>query len=437
LACAATAALGDDFGTRHAWTVDVDVGYPSVSSDLDPWTSGGFGKLRFAEDAGFAGNHATAEYRGHIANTLWVKTVLDYADDASSGLDVTEAYLDWRPLPTSANQHHFRFGAFYPPFSLENGDTGWASPFTTSWSTINSWIGEEIRPLGVEWRLRRRLSFAGSPHEIGAFASVFYGNDPAGTLLFWRGFALHDRQTRLNDRLELPPAPVFGPGGVVVGTRPQSLEPIDEIDDQPGYYAGVEWRYARRALVQLAMYDNRADPDAFADGQWGWRTRFNHLGAQFDLPHEIGLVTQWMSGATYWLIAVTPTGLRTPATTLVDDEFDAAFVLLTKQLSAAHRISARYDRFEFARTDELTIDSGHAWTLAYAYQPTAKLAVAFEWLAIESTRDLWADFYGLPRGDRAPAAAPAQLPLALAHDPLTAVGVGHPQFLWISMWTKA
>jgi hypothetical protein len=228
----AATALGAG-GDRHAWTFDVAVGYPATSTNLDPWTEGGEGKLRFADDGGLAGNHFAAEYRGRITDTLRVKAVLDYADDASTGLDVTEAQLEWRPVPKSVVQHTFRFGALYPPFSLENSDVAWASPFSTSWSTINTWLGEEIRPLGAEWRMRRRLGFAGAPHELGAFVSAFYGNDPAGTLLFWRGFAMHDRQTRLNDKLPMPPMPVFGAGGIVVGVRDQSVEPIEEIDDAP------------------------------------------------------------------------------------------------------------------------------------------------------------------------------------------------------------
>src|SRR5690606_3431571 len=115
----------------------------------------------------------------------------------------------------------------------------------------------------------------GSPHELRAFAAAFYGNDPAGTLLFWRGWSLHDRQTRLNDRLALPPAPVWS-AGTVVGMRPQTLEPIAEIDRRPGTYAGAEWRYGRRALVQVAHYDNGADPLVFSGGQWGWDTTFRH-----------------------------------------------------------------------------------------------------------------------------------------------------------------
>ena len=55
--------------------------------------------------------------------------------------------------------------------------------------------------------MRRRLEGFRSNHEIRAFAAGFYGNDPAGTLLFWRFWSLHYRQSRLNDELLMPPRP--------------------------------------------------------------------------------------------------------------------------------------------------------------------------------------------------------------------------------------
>ena len=397
LALTQTAVAGE-LGARHQWTFGVDLNHPTVSSDLGAFTGGGLGKLRFdSSEASLGANRVMIDYRGHLAKTLWAHVVADYVDDASSGFGLTEAYLDWRPLPRSRNQFEVRFGALYPPLSLENGAAGWESPFTTSFSAINTWYGEEIRPAGTEGRIRRRLGAPGSPHEISAFAAAFYGDDPAGTLLFWRGFSVHDRQTRFNDRLQMPPGLVFGAGGTFVGLRDQWVEPVSEIDHSPGYYAGFEWRYARTALVQLATYDNRADPNAFADGQWAWHTRFRQLALQIGLPADFGLVAQWMDGKTDWLLGVTPTGSVTPGTSLAEDRFESKFVLLTRRIAEKHAVSVRYDTFDFTRGQtDLNIDSGHAWTLAYRLRLTAKLEVAAEWLAIDSWRDLWPVFYGVP-----------------------------------------
>ena len=199
--CAALPARAD--GDRHQLRLEFDAGFVRASSELDSWPSGGLGKLRFAEnDDGFGASRFFAEYHGRITPTLVGTATMDYVDDASAGLGLTEAYLEWRPIPTSRNQHQVKLGAFYPPLSLENGGHGWHSPFTYSYSAINSWLGEEIRPVGAEWSLRRRLGFAGSPHELRAFAAGFYGGDPAPRLWIQRmpGRACALRRIRARSR---------------------------------------------------------------------------------------------------------------------------------------------------------------------------------------------------------------------------------------------
>jgi hypothetical protein len=394
------AALGVESGDRHQWQLEVDAGYVAADTPLGPWTEGGLGKLRYAEtNDGFVSSRVFAAYHGRIADA-WSATVIgDYRDDASSGVDISEAFFEWRPIPTSRNQHQVRLGAFYPPLSLENGDPGWHSPFTYSYSAINTWLGEEIRPIGAEWSLRRRLGFENSPHELRTFASAFYGNDPAGTLLFWRGWSVHDRQSRLNETLPMPPRPVFDFSGTIVGYNPQSVEPFAETDHEPGYYAGLEWRYSRRVLVQLAHYDNRADPNSFSDGQWGWGTAFTHAAVQASLPWQVGLVAQWASGSTSWISGARPDGQPSPFAELVTDDFDAEFVMLTRLFGGSHRLALRYDRFETHRDEappELRSDDGDAWTLSYRYEHSARLRAGIEWLRIESRRDLWSQFYFEP-----------------------------------------
>ncbi|MDX1562249.1 MAG: hypothetical protein R3305_04955, partial [Gammaproteobacteria bacterium] len=262
-----------------------------------------------------------------------------------------------------------------------------------SFSAANAWLGEEIRPIGAEWRMSRTIGAPGSPHQLDTFASMFYGNDPAATLLFWRGWSVHDRQTRLNERLPLPPL-VFDQGSnppVVIERR---LDPIAELDDEPGFYAGGEWRHAQNARIGLAVYDNRADPYAFRDGQWGWDTVFWNLSLQVELPAGIGLIAQRMFGDTTWLSATTSDGRLTPATRLVVDDFDASFLLLSKTLAERHRITMRHERFDITR-DGLIPDRGDATTVAYQYSINAQASVQLEWMQIDSMRELWPLFYGV------------------------------------------
>jgi hypothetical protein len=386
----ASAELSD----RHELTIGLDWHLTDTDSTLGAWPDAGYGKLRFDSEGGVEEwSRLAVEYRGRIAPELFAHAVLDYIDDASEHVGLTEAYLEWRPLPTGANRHRFRFGAFYPAFSHENSDIAWESPYTRSFSAINAWLGEEIRPVGADWRLTRRLGAPASGLEIGVVGGVFFGNDPAGTLLFWRGWAVHDRQTRLNERLPLPPLvfPAAGNGPDTVIER--ELDPIAEIDDEPGFYLGGKWHYARRARLSLAFWDNRGDPTAFRDGQWAWGTRFWQLGGQFELPGKLGLIAQHMRGDTDWLTYVTTTGMTTPQTALETDEFESSFVLLSRMIGKGHRLSLRLDDFDLWRPGKLEVDRGDATTVAYDYAINARFRMRLEWLRIESSRDLWPIFY--------------------------------------------
>ncbi|HEU4617300.1 MAG TPA: hypothetical protein VFV10_04630 [Gammaproteobacteria bacterium] len=384
---------------RNVWSLELELSAPNASTGLTAWTDGGISKLRYDESDGAAtASRLVAEYRGRLAPTLFAHVVADWVDDASSGLDLTEAYLDWRPIPKSRLRQRVRIGAFYPPLSLDNGGPGWSSPSTISSSAINTWLGEEIRPLGAEWSARRTLGAPGAPQEIGVFAAGFYGNDPAGTLLFWRGWALHDRQSRFGDRFTLPPIVLFR-NGAVVGLVDNRFEPFHEVDGVPGVYAGAEWRYARRALLQIAVYDNRADPEHYSQ-QWGWRTRFTHAAAQLSLPSRFGLVAQRLDGKTRWETGGLPDGTRVTWMPLASDDFDSWYALLTRPIFARHSVALRFDDFEIARPGSRFVsDDGNAWTVAYRYEPSARFGVALEWMRIDSSRMTWPS-YGAPRSAR-------------------------------------
>jgi hypothetical protein len=233
--------------------------------------------------------------------------------------------------------------------------------------------------LGAEWRIERALGHSTGRQRIGAHAATFFGNDPAGTLLAWKGWGIHDRQTRFGDVLPLPPVPQIQPGGMFENQAPWA-EPFVETDDRPGYYYGLDWRLGRRALVALAHYDNRADPLSLRQGQYGWDTVFDHIGMQLELPGGIGLVAQWIDGTT--VMGPVLDGAR-----VVDTAFESNYWLLTKQL-ARHRVSVRYDDFAVVDRDETPLDenddSGHAWTLSYRYARSAALELALEWLRVRS-----------------------------------------------------
>jgi len=393
LAWAGVTTAADHSEDRHHFSMQLALSYTSASTPLVSWTEGGVGKLRYDENNdGFTGARAFVEYRGQITPTLSVTAIADFVDDASAGLDLTEAYLSWLPVPKGPNRTQWKFGAFYPPLSLENTGTGWSSPYTRSYSAINTWIGEEVRVFGAEWSVRRRLGGPASPHRLRFLAAGFYGNDPAGTLVTFKGWSLHDRQTRLDDELPLP--------------NGNSLRPFLEIDQRPGYYAGLEWRYAKLLLIRAIHYDNRADPNEFSGGEWGWDTHFNHIGTQIQGPWELGLVAQWLQGNTVWILGATPGGQIVGSGPLISTDFESSFVLLTRQFKN-HRASLRYDDFEVSDGTG-QVDNGHGWTLAYQYKATPRITVGAEWLSVNTWHPRWS-FLGLN-----PSATERQLQLGVS-----------------------
>jgi hypothetical protein len=382
------AANAVDIAEGHEAIFGVEAGYLQMSGHPS-WTEGFVGKLRYDDD-GLVLNRAFLDYRGRLADTLRAHVVLEaYDDDLGNAIDVTQAYVEWRPLPQTETRYRLRLGTFYPRISLENVDPGWSSRYTLNSSAINTWVAEELRSTGAELTISRRPAALGGAHTFSANVAAFVGNDPAGSLLAWKGWSVHDRQSRFSDDLPLPPLPQLEPGRLFEYQDPY-VEPFQEIDSEIGYYINAEWRFGKKFLIRAMHYDNRADPEAFEDGQYAWTTIFDHVGVQTTLPGEIGLVAQWMSGSTVM-------GTVIDDTRAVDVEYYSYFALLTRTF-ANHRVSVRYDHFDVSQNDQTFEDNnpenGHAWTLAYQYSFSDKFTLATEWLSIKTHHCAWV-YYGI------------------------------------------
>lgn len=355
------------------------------------WTERGPGHLRAGNDGDSLDNtgnlRLALEYHGQFTETLGAYLVLDsYAgDDAQGG--VSEAWLAYSPVPTSAWQHRARAGGFIPPFSLEHTGMAWTSPYMPTASVLNSWIGEELHVTGAEYTLRHLGAMAQSPHTFTLRTGAFMGNDTAGTVLSWRGWATNDRVTPRGDALPLPNRAAFRPGGTFPG--PKNSDPFVDLDGRPGYYVVAEWRYADRMRMVAGRYDNRADPLAFEDGQAGWRTRFDMLGIQLKPLPGTELLAQIATGNTF-------VGRRNTERS-ADNDFRAAY-LLASHRHGAHRLSARLESFVVTDEDPNLLDDnredGEAWALAWQYEwpviSFAKLVSGIEFLQLRTERPEWA-----------------------------------------------
>ncbi len=266
-----------------------------------------------------------------------------------------------------------KLGAFYPPISLENTDVGWTSPWTLTPSAINTWVGEELKTIGGEGMLEWRRDGG----TVSLIAGVFGWNDPAGVLLAYRGWALNDRPTGLFDLVRLPDANAtlwFAP-------KPLMTSEYNEIDDRPGYYAGVTWRGTGGMELRVLRYDNLADPSAMRNGI-AWETKFWSAGIKAPLG-DFTLLGQAMTGTTE----------IDPAPGDIDLwGFQSAYLLLGRQFGA-WKLAARADYFATTNPNEVvyapgerTYEHGEAYTVSASWEPMSHLRLTGEALRVTSVR---------------------------------------------------
>jgi hypothetical protein len=367
LVVAAPAAHSADWIQLPLWEVDVDARL--VSSDgRKSFVNGGLGTLRFDHTqsglrlgrARFALSEALGEvWSLKLDASAW-------ADDDRNPVDLTEAYLQFRPYPFAGYRFRLKAGAFHAPISLENRAAGWESPYTLSYSAINTWLGQELRTIGLEGQLDWLGTRTGHGFDLGFVGGLFGWNDPAGTVIATRGFSLSDRQTTL-----------FGRVGASNSGPLKSIELFHEIDGRPGYYAAVEGRYFDRVVIRALHYDNRGDPSAFdrAIHNSAWPTHFNAVGLRAESASGWTAIVQWLDGQT----DAEPDGedYRWP--------FRARFALVSRQIRN-HRLSIRYDSFavDSQSDDGDGAQHGHAWTAAYVFEPDTHWKVTLEWLRVTS-----------------------------------------------------
>jgi hypothetical protein len=369
LASASVSAAAADF-TLFELTTSVDLRVVAVDSPLASFTEGGMGLLRYDEaHDGIRLGRVVVEGRGPLLETVHAQFVASATGDGDqNAIDLTEAFLEWRPYPSSAWRCRSRIGAYYPAISLENRGIGWQSSYALSSSAINTWIGEELRAIGVESTLVHAGADSQRPFDVGVTVGAYGWNDPAGVLIYQRGWAIHDRQTALFGHLPRP---------FPEGTN-DHIDFFQEIDGRPGYYIGAEMRWQNRHVLRALHYDNRGDPAAENSEDYAWLTRFDSLGARIEPTTWSTLVAQWMSGDT----AAYPSDDGRGG---VIAEFRSWFLLASVKLER-HRMSVRHEemRVDSVRGEQWfdSDQTARAWTVAYMYDRDAHWQFGAEVLRI-------------------------------------------------------
>lgn len=270
------------------------------------------------------------------------------------------------------DQFQLRAGQFFLGTSRENVGPLWSSPYTLSFSALNTWIGEEVRPVGVD--LQWKPNFY-----VTAGATAFRNNDTAGALLAWRGWTIGNRLTAYDEVLPLPP--LFSLPTGFADQRPDGTKPFGpDLDGRTGYSARLRAQIPERAMAQLTHIDNRGDRKEYR-GEYAWQTRFDIIGAQLGTPSSpTTLIAEYGWGKT---------GMGVPPI-FVNANFDAGYVLLSHVIGK-ERFSARYDIFATVDRDhavgaETNTEHGRAWLLAWLHQLNPHLRAGLEFVQVTGNR---------------------------------------------------
>src|SRR3569832_203596 len=282
-----------------------------VPPDEVSWLDGGLGKTRFGGNQP-SPNFRFAEAAGQgtlaITDDLHAVTVLRIEPKQTTGVDILEAYLSWRPRAEGAWRWSVKAGAFFPPISVENDDLGWASPYTLTPAAINSWVGNELRTLGGQ----ADVAWSGGYGTLTAIGALYCCNVPAGVLIADRGWTLDDRPMGLLDRVRIPDATatLFGM------PFPSRTVLFENIDDLVGWYTRLKWDVPVSGELAVLWYDIIADPETFTTRDASKQTH-NKAASLKAHPFGITILAQGMTGDT----AIESFGYHYT-------DFDSAFLLL-------------------------------------------------------------------------------------------------------------
>ncbi len=249
---------------------------------------------------------------------------------------IVQAYAEGNFRP-AGDRLRVRGGAFFLPTSRENVDALWENPYAITSSALNSWLGEELRPIGIDASYFRRRAFAG--------ATLFRGNDTLGALPPVRGWSLDDHWTLL---------------GEWVPVDEQDFTSVSaENDGRLGWSARGGWN-GDALFVQLSHFDNRSDGLDYGE-LFNWGTRFTIAAAEYSRGD--------------WTVAAEngwgPTFLIVEGAGRFTNEIEAGYALVSRRWPRA-RATLRVDSF---RVDDFR---DHAVTAAYFWTGIPRLRLGAE-----------------------------------------------------------
>jgi hypothetical protein len=391
---AANAQSATELFTPETLSASGDVRLTGVEGETS-WLDGGYGKTRF--DTASADHSFRLEPQVVEGDLIWTPrftwslggTVVAAAQQGQEhAVDLSEAFFTYKPLLGGGTRFVARAGLFWPPVSLEHTGPEWRVRDTITPSAINAWIGDEVKVGGIEAQLTKPVGGG----RLSVTAAIFGLNDTAGTLIAFRGWALHDQKAVAFGLQLLPPLnPFFA--SYVQATR---TRPVIELDSRPGFYAKADWAPNAWLDLQALHYDNRGNPEAVTPTlQWGWRTKFDNIGAVLTFGNW-QVKAQGLAGRTLM-------GFPENGRLWVDTTFRSGYAMATRNF-ARGSVSFRAEAFG---TTSIGAELGRDWsengwalTAAGRRDISRNLSLLVEALHIDSRKEARGDLGFMPDQDQ-------------------------------------
>ncbi len=332
LVATSPAAAQTDLFSKDTVSVEGDLRIAAVNGEPG-WIDGGFGKLRFGSDGTGTVKAKVAEvdaaWKPRIGWALSGLVSITHQAGQDRAVDVNEGFIKFKPVPKGNTRISARAGLMYPPISLEHSGPNWTVTDSITPSAINSWIGEEVKVVAAEATIGHK--FGG--HDVSVTGAAFGFNDTSGTLLSYRGWALHDVKATAFGALPLPPLSDF-----IAPYQGRHTNPVRELDKKVGYYARIDWRPPLPVSFYAFRYDNKGDRVSSKNNQTAWRTSFWNVGAVLALDDKTQIKSQALWGNTL-------VGADTPWGIPVNVDFSSAYVMAVRKIGSGS-LSVRAEKFD-------------------------------------------------------------------------------------------
>ncbi|UTW55537.1 hypothetical protein [Kordiimonas sp. SCSIO 12610] len=362
-----TTANADDFKPFFDISGLADVKISFGDTELSTF-DGGFGKTREGDGTNVRLSQAALIGFGQLTPSLSAVAHIQYNPDLQDEVDIFEAFLRYRPVSTGRVRYTTKLGAFIPHVSAENKGRGWTNLFTLTNSAANTWIAEEVRPLGLDFTAEYR----GDTFDAEVGASVFINNDNSGAGLALRGFVLNDQNVGIFGEVRIPDV------GMRIG---QTQAPFREGDDSPGF--AVSARLSSEDYGEFIAYysDNGATAgEPFSNGGQAWDTRFLTASYNHDLPGGVFVNLQGLVGTTETIANGGPLGTN----------FSTISLLLAKEIGDL-QLATRGELFDQNDTSDCPCpflgETGEALTVAATYRLGDHHRFIGEYLHVSSDRE--------------------------------------------------